>query len=134
MGQATEGAKPTGQDERPRRGGRASSYGKGRIHLMWLAIPTSIAVIALLCTAKVLVDLGSANLQPQASLKLTFLRLLWFWVLAPPAWFAFEYFCLYKTWGDEETFEAFKYGQEIASRAWIGIAGLMTILATMLKP
>jgi hypothetical protein len=54
---------------------------------------------------------------------------LW-WVVTPPIWFSFEYFSLYKRKGQEGTFEAFKYGQELASRAWLGIAAVLTVIAS----
>jgi hypothetical protein len=52
------------------------------------------------------------------------------WVFAPPTWFSFEYFYLFKPSKAEGTFEAFKYGQELASRAWLGIAAVMTVIAS----
>jgi hypothetical protein len=56
-------------------------------------------------------------------------RIAWiFWIFAPPIWFSCEYFYLFKPYGAKGTFEAFKYGQELAYRAWVGIGAAMTLL------
>lgn len=52
-----------------------------------------------------------------------------FWVFAPPLWFSFEYFILYKNLGQDGTFEAFKYGQDLAFKVWVGIATVLTVIA-----
>ena len=52
-----------------------------------------------------------------------------FWIVVPPMWFMFEYFSLFKSYGCEKLFETFKYGQDVASKAWIAIAGALAIWA-----
>jgi outer membrane protein OmpA-like peptidoglycan-associated protein len=44
------------------------------------------------------------------------------WAVAPPAWFWFEYFYLYRPLGNPEAFEQFKYGQQVAVAIWAGVA------------
>lgn len=46
----------------------------------------------------------------------------------PPLWFVFEYQFLFKTYGPDGAFEAFKYGQDVASKVWLGIAAALTVL------
>lgn len=50
------------------------------------------------------------------------------WVLLPPIWFFVEYFCLFRRGGRPCCFEAFKYGQELASRIWLAIATILGVL------
>lgn len=52
------------------------------------------------------------------------------WVFGPPLWFAYEYYYLYKKHGPVGSFEAFKYGQELSYRAWIGIAAVLSVIAS----
>lgn len=55
------------------------------------------------------------------------------WVAAPPIWFSAEYFWLFKKYGRDGTFEAFKYGQDLASKAWFGLAAILTGLVSLLN-
>lgn len=48
------------------------------------------------------------------------------WVIGPPIWFFLEYFFLFKSHGAPGTFDQFKYGQELASKIWLGIVTLLT--------
>lgn len=52
------------------------------------------------------------------------------WIIAPPIWFSYEYFYLFKKYGPENSFEAFKCGQELASRAWLGISAILTLIVS----
>jgi uncharacterized membrane protein len=49
------------------------------------------------------------------------------WAIAPPVWFWFEYFTVYLRWGKPESFDLFKYGQQVAAAIWAGV--LATLLA-----
>jgi 4-hydroxybenzoate polyprenyltransferase len=42
------------------------------------------------------------------------------WAIAPPVWFWFEYFTVYLRWGKPESFDLFKYGQQVAAAIWAG--------------
>ncbi|MCE9611365.1 MAG: hypothetical protein K8R23_14310 [Chthoniobacter sp.] len=42
------------------------------------------------------------------------------WLVGPPVWFWFEYFWVFKDYGDFAQFEHFKYGQEQAAKIWAG--------------
>lgn len=44
------------------------------------------------------------------------------WAVTPPVWFWFEYFYLYRRYGNPDTLELFKYGQQVAAAIWAGIA------------
>lgn len=48
------------------------------------------------------------------------------WVVAPPIWFCYEYFWLFRKKEVKVAFETFKYGQDIASKGWFAIAALLT--------
>ena len=52
------------------------------------------------------------------------------WVAAPPVWFSVEYFYLFKKYKVKGRFEAFKYGQDVASKAWVAIAAIMSVIAS----
>lgn len=43
------------------------------------------------------------------------------WVLAPPLWFWFEYFYIYKTFGKRSNFDQFKHGQQVSASIWAGL-------------
>jgi len=49
------------------------------------------------------------------------------WAVAPPVWFWLEYFTVYLKWGKPESFDLFKYGQQVAAGIWAGV--LATLLA-----
>jgi len=44
------------------------------------------------------------------------------WAVAPPVWFWYEFFFLFRVLGDPAGFEHFKYGQQVAVAIWAGIA------------
>jgi hypothetical protein len=44
------------------------------------------------------------------------------WAIAPPVWFWFEYFKVYRKYGNPDTLELFKYGQQVAIGIWAAIA------------
>jgi hypothetical protein len=49
------------------------------------------------------------------------------WGILPPVWFLVEYFFLFLPSGIAESFEFFKYGQEIASKVWGAVFALISI-------
>src|SRR5262249_35340456 len=44
-----------------------------------------------------------------------------FWAVAPPVWFWCEYFFLYRKYGNPDTLELFKHGQQVAVAIWAGV-------------
>lgn len=56
-----------------------------------------------------------------------FLQAVWVvWALAPPLWFWYEYFFLFKNRGPADAFEAFKYGQDVASKVWLAVVAVLS--------
>jgi hypothetical protein len=115
-----------------------SLYGKGRIHNVWLLLVVLAATLACLLTVFALAahlgDSAFSRMAQRTLLNLGFadtkalLTGCWaFWVLAPPVWFAFEYFGLFKP--TSGSFAALKYGQEQATKAW---AAVVVILSSVL--
>jgi hypothetical protein len=51
------------------------------------------------------------------------------WAVLPPLWFWLEYFYLYRVYGQPDTFELFKYGQEIAKPIWAGVFAALIAFA-----
>jgi hypothetical protein len=49
------------------------------------------------------------------------------WAIVPPLWFWFEYCYLYRTYGQNDTLELFKYGQDVGKAIWAG--GVATLIA-----
>jgi hypothetical protein len=49
------------------------------------------------------------------------------WVIGPPIWFCWEFF-YFRTHGRPECFEAFKYGQDLASKVWLAVAAILGAL------
>jgi hypothetical protein len=53
------------------------------------------------------------------------------WAVAPPVWFWFEYFSVYRKHGEVDTLELFKYGQDLSKAIWAGVlAGLIAFAAS----
>ena len=53
------------------------------------------------------------------------------WAIGPPVWFWLEYFTVYLKWGKPESFELFKYGQQVAAGIWAGVlASLLAFAAS----
>jgi hypothetical protein len=43
------------------------------------------------------------------------------WVVLPPVWFWIEYFYIYPLRSPRPSLDEFKYGQDIASKIWVGL-------------
>lgn len=53
--------------------------------------------------------------------------LLGAWGILPPIWFLVEYFFIYLPYGVKGSFSFFQYGQDVASKLWAAIFGLISI-------
>jgi hypothetical protein len=58
------------------------------------------------------------------------LGLAFFWSIAPPIWFLYDW-CA--TTEKEEELEKFKYSQEVSRNIWLGIVGLLIFLGEYFK-
>jgi hypothetical protein len=58
-------------------------------------------------------------------IKIAQVVILTAWVVLPPVWFWIEYFRVYPNQCPKPTLEEFKYGQDVASKIWVG---LVTVL------
>jgi hypothetical protein len=52
-----------------------------------------------------------------------------FWIVGPPVWFWFDYFKVYRRYGDPEAFDSYKHGQQISIAIWAAFALLFAALA-----
>lgn len=87
------------------------------LHLKW-AIGAAVVLLAVTILALVIYFYNDSK---------CLLKVVWaLWVVAPPIWFCYEYFWLFREEGVKVDFETFKYGQDIASKGWIAIAALLT--------
>ncbi len=50
------------------------------------------------------------------------------WTLGPPLWFLIEHSILFDNWENGEAVEHFRHAQGLATKFWIGIAGLLTAI------
>ncbi len=106
--------------------GREAAYGGKGIGLPILWVAAGIALFALVAT--VIIVYKHLD-EPTSNSWRTAVRAVWLgWVVVPPLWFVFEYQFLFKTYGPDGAFEAFKYGQDVASKVWLGIAAALTVL------
>lgn len=64
--------------------------------------------------------------QKNTSLKYKYLLLI-AWGILPPTWFLVEYFFLFLPNGLPNSFDFFKYGQDVASKVWGVIFALISI-------
>lgn len=104
--------------------GKEAAYCEKGIDIIFLWAACSIALLALAVTAFIFYKHLSA---PTADSWRTAAWCAWLgWVVIPPLWFNFEYQFLFKKYGPDEAFEAFKYGQDVASKVWLGIAAALT--------
>lgn len=106
--------------------GKEAVYGGKGICLpiLWLA-----AGVALLALAATVIIVYKHLAEPTSDSWRTAVRGAWLgWVVVPPLWFFFEYQFLFKAYGPGDAFEAFKYGQDVASKVWLGIAATLTVL------
>jgi hypothetical protein len=55
------------------------------------------------------------------SIKIAQAIILTAWLVLPPVWFWIEYFYIYLRSHPRDDLEEFKYGQDIASKIWIGL-------------
>ncbi len=66
--------------------------------------------------------------DPHSKAKVLQAIVLSFWILAPPIWFWFEYFFLYKgsdSTTDKPALDDFKHGQDQASKIWLALVTLL---------
>lgn len=98
------------------------------------AIAGGIGTYMLIMTLYVLFSLDIANIKPDTyfgmlgfELPLQLLAKIGvaFWTLAPPIWFWFEYFYLFKRFGHPEMLESFKHGQHVSTSIWAGVIAFM---------
>ena len=61
--------------------------------------------------------------------------ILGLWIVGVPSWFGIEYFYIYKKYGVDEkasdSFEHFKHGQDVATKAWLAVITVLT--STLLR-
>jgi hypothetical protein len=46
---------------------------------------------------------------------------LTFWVIVTPVWFWFEYFVIFRKYGDSTAFDSFKHGQQLSLAIWAAL-------------
>ncbi len=60
--------------------------------------------------------------------KRTLSLLLVFWAIAPPVWFWFEFHYLYRECAAQDSFDYFKYSQQVSVAIWAGVVFCITAL------
>jgi hypothetical protein len=66
------------------------------------------------------------GLEDGSPVKIAQALILCFWVIAPPVWFWYEYFFLYKKANHSpEEFDQYKFGIDLSSKIWLA---LVTVL------
>ena len=88
------------------------------------AMPKVVIAAAMVVAVFVLVMTLRAVLRKEATAKALWTHFV-FWTMAPPFWFALEYFWLFKEYGNKGTFDAFKYGQDGAHKFWAAVVALI---------
>lgn len=46
---------------------------------------------------------------------------LTFWIIVTPVWFWFEYFFIFRRYGDHTAFDSFKHGQQLSLAIWAAL-------------
>jgi hypothetical protein len=65
----------------------------------------------------------------QSPIKVTQAIVLCAWIVLPPLWFWCEYFFIWdRQSGYRPSLEEFKYGQDVASKIWLGLVTALLIL------
>lgn len=93
-------------------------------------IPTRVfrlALVALVAAAACLIFGLCAFDQKFDTVKKVILAV---WTLGVPCWFAYEFWWVYRCYGNhsKEEFEIFKHGQELANRIWLALVAVLSIL------
>jgi hypothetical protein len=106
-------------------------YGIGRIPIYWLRTGETVAVLTFASTVATVI----LYINDKADAEyIRYMHIAWlWWVIAPPVWFSVEYFYLFKKYKIRGTFEAFKYGQDVASKAWLAIAVALSAIVPKLS-
>lgn len=88
-----------------------------------LAVGVNLLIfLGLVCVAITLWRIAAPNTS-----KTEKYLLLGAWGILPPVWFLIEYFYLYLPYGTKGSFDYFQYGQDVASKVWAAIFGLISI-------
>ena len=113
--------------------GKEQVYGKDGIPMRYLYAIFTITGLTLVPTVVVAILYLLECWRTQMEFAL---RVAWvWWVIAPPIWFSFEYFVLFKQKGAGDVFESFKYGQDVSAKAWMAFVVVLTgILEKKLWP
>ena len=96
--------------------------------ISWLSGIFGVASIVLGCFG------FGKRFDPKSPLKLTQAVVLLIWILAPPLWFWFEYYFLYKKLGPPSNgplklgLDEYKHGVDVSSKIWLA---LVTVLLGM---
>lgn len=98
--------------------GFASVYPPGIA--FWMSI-LSLVVFLVACAS---IAYGVRTFQSPVNWVKEFILIAW--IIGPPAWFAVDYFVIYKAYGVPGSLEYFKYGQDVASKFWIAVTTLLT--------
>jgi membrane protease YdiL (CAAX protease family) len=101
-----------------------SIYPTERKAPFWVVFATAVlAVIIALATI-------SAAYQSMCEKDFTYVYIaIAVWAIGPPVWFWAEYFGIYLKWGKRESFDLFKYGQQVAASIWAGMLALLLLFA-----
>ena len=51
------------------------------------------------------------------------------WAVGPPVWFWFEYFYIYRAYGQPDTLDLFKCGQDVSKAIWAGVLAVLIAFA-----
>lgn len=84
---------------------------------MW-ALSTAASLLALGSIVYGVLSFG----KPANEIKFV---LLGSWALLPPLWFLIEGFVVYPRLGLPNTFDKFKYGQDVASKFWVAVGAVL---------
>jgi len=73
---------------------------------------------------------GFGIATPRECYPLTKKSILIVWTLGVPVWFAIEFWFIYRKKSLPDTFEKFKHSQELTSKIWLAVLGVLVLLYT----
>jgi hypothetical protein len=108
--------------------GTMDRWNKWQMYIFWIALIGVVVSVVLAFSNGGTAGIA-APFDAKKSVKVAQAIVLCIWVFAPPFWFWYEYFFIYReipeTEKDRPTLDVYKHGVDVASKLWLA---LVTVL------
>ena len=104
--------------------------GKRHLEIYPEGIRRLIVILGSIATAFAGACVAFGIATPKECYSLTKKSILIVWTLGVPLWFATEFWFIYRKKGFRNAFEEFKHSQELTSKVWLAVLGVLVALYT----